>query len=116
MYGQEEENNFINAINHPVTDLIANATPLSYAANETAKITVSKFGESGLGKFKEAYEPTPLKSFLQFIVLAISLYLAYKCTENIQDSGTKFMHLLGACCCSPCYIIWALFISKCHKF
>ena len=36
---------------------------------------------------------------IQFIIFMFALYKAFKC-------GGKFLDVLAACCCSPCYIAY----------
>ena len=42
-----------------------------------------------------------------------TFYLAFRCTRN-STMGVATLHLLAACCCSPCYVAYA-FATNCHK-
>ena len=50
---------------------------------------------------------------INLIIGIYTFYLAFRCTRNSTMGGAT-LHLLSACCCSPCYIAYAL-ATKCHK-
>jgi len=49
---------------------------------------------------------SPLSQMIQFIVLAIAIYMACKCKVGGKIS---FIQILLACLFSPCYILYRLF-------
>jgi hypothetical protein len=46
-----------------------------------------------------------MKWFVDISISLVAFYLAFKC---IKDGKNAFLHLLGACCCSICYIAYAI--------
>ena len=86
--------------------LVKHATPVTHAVSEIANQT-SAFGDSSGGS------ESMFTRMLHFVILVVAVYLAYKCTLNETDMGKKVLHFVGAFCCSPCYIVYALLISKC---
>ena len=61
--------------------------------------SVSEFGEQSVA--------TVISQIIQFIILALALFMAAKCKINGKVS---VMQLLLACCCSPCYILYRIVV------
>ena len=52
-----------------------------------------------------------VSSIFGFIVLFFAVYLALKCRSN-PAAHSMFLNVLGAVCCSPCYVFYRL-VSPC---
>jgi hypothetical protein len=45
---------------------------------------------------------------IHYILLFIALYMVYKCKDKPEFN--VFLNALGACCCTPCYIVYRLVV------
>ena len=57
-------------------------------------------------------EPSGGSQILHYIVLAIALYMAFKCKG--AGGSVDIMQVLLACCCSPCYVAYRL-VKPCNS-
>jgi hypothetical protein len=51
---------------------------------------------------------TTISGLVWTLAFFFAVYLSFKC-----DGGVDILGLLGACCCTPCYIAYKLTLGNC---
>jgi hypothetical protein len=54
-----------------------------------------------------------ISNYLGTIICFIALYFAFKCKS--ETGGVDIIHVLAACLCSPCYLIYHFAVGPCGK-
>ena len=91
---------------------ILDMSPVGLMAKNAVDAAKTAEGKAQFGE-TDTSSTSIITQMVQFIVLGIALYMAFKCKRF--DGSVSLADMLLACCSSPCYIIYRL-LQPCQKF